>query len=492
MEMESRTLPSQAQHRRPPNASDTGEGRPEPQARPDVLLILNTEGIIRDATLANQFAHEDPETWIGHHWAETVSESDHERLRQMLEYACRHGVCAFHNVTQHFPSGFQTPVEYTTIHRDGHAGLLAIGKNLSVVAELESQLVEAQQVMERNYRKIREVETRYRLLFNSSRDAVLLLRASTLRIIDLNPAAAHTLGIALTEGKVATERRFSEALQAAERPVFDGLIQRLRERGKAPGVLLHFGRKHTPLVVRASLMTTAQEEVLLIQLTPAAAGPTVANASSPVQVEDLLEGGPDGFVVIDHEGIILHANRAFLTQTQMGSEVAVLGEHLGRWLGRPGADVSALLANVSRMGTIRLFSTVLHGELGAVAQMEVSAVGRGSKHGGIIGVFIRDIGRRLPAGDSGQGMNGLLESLTKQIGKTTLRKLVDDTVAVVEQRYIEAALDLTGGNRTAAAELLGLSRQSLYVKLARYMLEDDPHLLSAQHQVPAQIPTSQP
>lgn len=71
-----------------------------------------------------------------------------------------------------------------------------------------------------------------------------------------------------------------------------------------------------------------------------------------------------------------------------------------------------------------------------------------------------------------------MESLTKQIGKTTLRKLVDDTIAVVEQRYIEAALDLTGGNRTAAAELLGLSRQSLYVKLSRYCLEEDAKLLA--------------
>lgn len=490
--MEPRHSPSQAQHRRSLKASDTAEERQEHQSRPDLLLVLDAEGIIRHATLSNQFAHEGAAAWIGRHWAETVSESDRERLRMMLDHARESGVCAFRNVTQHFPSGLETPVEYTTIQRDGQGGLLAVGRNLSVVAELESQLVEAQQTMERNYWKIREMETRYRLLFNSSRDAVLVLRASTLRIIDLNPAAAHVLGIALTEGKVATERRFSEALQAEERPLFDGMVQRLRDRGKAPGVQLHFGRKQTPLVVRAALMNSAQEEVLLVQLTPASTGRTVANAAAPVHVEDLLEGGPDGFVVIDQEGNILHANPAFLTLTQLGSEAAVLGEPLERWLGRPGAGLTVLLANVLRMGAVRLFPTVLRGELGAVVQTEVSAVGRGDKQGGIIGVFIRDVGRRPSAGDAGKGMDGLLESLTKQIGKTTLRKLVDDTVAVVEQRYIEAALDLTGGNRTAAAELLGLSRQSLYVKLARYMLEDDPHLLSAQHPVSVQIPTAQP
>ena len=45
-------------------------------------------------------------------------------------------------------------------------------------------------------------------------------------------------------------------------------------------------------------------------------------------------------------------------------------------------------------------------------------------------------------------------------------------MSIVERRYIEAALELTGGNRTAAAELLGLSRQSLYAKLNRYGLDE--------------------
>ena len=54
-----------------------------------------------------------------------------------------------------------------------------------------------------------------------------------------------------------------------------------------------------------------------------------------------------------------------------------------------------------------------------------------------------------------------------------LRQLVKTTVDGVERHYVKAALDLVGGNRTAAAELLGLSRQSLYVKLSRYGFEDD-------------------
>jgi DNA-binding NtrC family response regulator len=45
---------------------------------------------------------------------------------------------------------------------------------------------------------------------------------------------------------------------------------------------------------------------------------------------------------------------------------------------------------------------------------------------------------------------------------------VGETVDTIERMCIEAALELTHNNRASAAEMLGLSRQSLYVKLRRF------------------------
>jgi len=45
---------------------------------------------------------------------------------------------------------------------------------------------------------------------------------------------------------------------------------------------------------------------------------------------------------------------------------------------------------------------------------------------------------------------------------------VRESTDVIEALCIEAALKLTGNNRASAAEMLGLSRQSLYTKLNRY------------------------
>ena len=70
------------------------------------------------------------------------------------------------------------------------------------------------------------------------------------------------------------------------------------------------------------------------------------------------------------------------------------------------------------------------------------------------------------------------EQLTQLVGRVSLREIVGETTDVIERMCIEAALNLTGNNRASAAEILGLSRQSLYSKLNRYGLgssdSDDP------------------
>ena len=62
--------------------------------------------------------------------------------------------------------------------------------------------------------------------------------------------------------------------------------------------------------------------------------------------------------------------------------------------------------------------------------------------------------------------------LTELLGRVPLKDIVGETTDLIEQLCIEAALELTQDNRASASEMLGLSRQSLYVKLRRYGLGD--------------------
>ena len=53
-----------------------------------------------------------------------------------------------------------------------------------------------------------------------------------------------------------------------------------------------------------------------------------------------------------------------------------------------------------------------------------------------------------------------------------VQEIVSQTTDVIERMCIETAIELTGNNRAAAAEMLGLSRQSLYVKLHKFGIQD--------------------
>jgi len=440
-------------------------------ARADVTLLLDMDGVIREVTLSNAMSEVGVEDWVGRPWVDTVVDVGSDKVQRMVEDARTSGVSAFRQVTQRFPSGLEIPMEYTTLLLGGRAGLLALGKNLLAVAELQSRLIAAQQALERDYWKLREVETRYRLLFEASLEAVLLLRAANLRIIEANPAAIRALGLSAQAAEGISGREFLPELVPAERESFQAMLHRAREQGKAPGILVHLGRDNKPWMTRASLMTSEPGQMFLLQLAPVGGAQPVPSCNDVVALEGLLERVPDGFVVIDRDGVIRQANQAFLDIVEVGAKSSVIGERLARWLQRPGADLAVLLANVHRYRLVKLFSTTVRGDLGTETDVEISAASDTDSDLNHVAIVLRDVSRRLQPPKNGRPLSAL-GPLTEQVGRTGLRKLVRDTVGVVERHYIKAALDLAEGNRTAAAELLGLSRQSLYAKLNRYGPQD--------------------
>ncbi|MEO1718781.1 MAG: helix-turn-helix domain-containing protein, partial [Pseudomonadota bacterium] len=90
-----------------------------------------------------------------------------------------------------------------------------------------------------------------------------------------------------------------------------------------------------------------------------------------------------------------------------------------------------------------------------------------------MGFVIRSVGGRLKGDISPRGaLPDAVEQMRDLVGRVPLKDLVRETTDIIERMCIEAALEITNDNRASAAEILGLSRQSLYVKLRRYGLDD--------------------
>lgn len=433
-------------------------------AQPDLTLHLDLEGVISNVEFANDIVGHDLSEWIGRPWADTVADVGSQKIDRMLEDARLRGVSAFRQINQKFPSGAELPMEYATVRLGRKGGLLAIGKSLAAVADLQSRLIAAQQAMEQDYWKLRDVETRYRLVFDASNDPIVLIRASNLHIVEANPAAMRALGLSSHTPNLLDE------LAPDEREPFQAMLYRVREHGKAPAILVRLAQKKDRWLVRASLMPGESGHIFMLQLTQVDSPKIASTSDVTVSINSFFDSAVDAMIVTDEEGIVQRANSAFLDLVQVGSGGSVVGERLGRWIEHPGADHSVLLATIRKNGPVRHFSTTIKGELGTPSAVEISAKPYNGDEPNHIGMVLREVGQRLPTAKMEKNLSLTVEALAEQVGKTPLRDLVKTTVDAVENHYIVAALQLTDGNRTAAAELLGLSRQSLYSKIHRFGL----------------------
>lgn len=443
-------------------------------AQPDISLGLDDEGIVREASLSAALPDETVDGWVGRSWSDLVGETSAHSVRRMVEDARSNGVSAFRLVVQRFPSGREISVEYTAFRSAGASGgMVALGKNVQAVSDLQSRLSAARQATERGYWKLRDVETRYRMLFDASSEAVLTIDGEEGRVVEANPAAVRALGL-------APGWDFAVDLSAAEKEKFAQMLARAREQGRAPGIVLHMGAEGAAWAVRASVMQGEPALRYLLHVSPA--GPRrTAEATPATGLAELVASLPDGFLVLDPQGVVLLANEAFAGMAQAGTAAAVQGRMLGQWLSEPGADAAALLDTLRRHPVSRLFRTTLHGDLGSVTDVELSAC----RHGGQLGIVVRDIGRRLPdtpaadtraaagppvvATPSGATPDpAVVDAAVAQLGQVPLLQAVRTAADAIERKMIRVALDRVDGNRTAAAELLGLSRQSLHTKLSRF------------------------
>ncbi len=441
-------------------------------AAADVALVVDRNGVIRDVACGtDEFAQESCKNWIGRPWVDTVTIETKPKIEALLRDAASKADRKWRQVNHAYGKGPDVPFSYSAVQVGDDGRIVAFGRDLRANAALQQRLVDAQQSMERDYWRLRHVETRYRLLFQLASEAVLVLDATTLKVIEANPAVGKLLGRAAEKfvGRIFPDGFNDEGTRAIQE-----MFAKVRTAVAVDDVRAKLTESGLEFIISASLFRQERSSSLLVRLAPVQAD--VAGASVPTSILRIVENAPDGFVVTDLEGKLLVANRAFVDLAQLSSEGQARGESLERWLGQSGVDFKVLVSNLHQHGSVRLFATTLRGEHGSTAEVEISAVAVPLAELPCLGFTIRNVGKRLGGRDvrASRELPRSVEQLTELVGRVSLKELVVETTDMIEKLCIEAALELTQDNRAAAAEMLGLSRQSLYVKLRRYGLGDLP------------------
>jgi transcriptional regulator PpsR len=433
----------------------------------DLQFALNDSGRIAAVASESALARElSRDTLIGQPWLELVSESDRKIAADCLQLAIAQADIAqtmdvrLSIVTDQEPVPLSCWVCSNSKDNAVHIACL----DLRSESNLRQQLVNAQRTLEQDYWSNRRLEARYRRMLEMVAEGFIVVDDLSGRVLEANGTATTLLE--LEEGALVG-RIFPVGLDAEG---VRALTELQRESRSTTGIVQGKLTTGTGETLNAGITCLRQgnETRLLIRL---------SETSDKTQREGMgdvsFQSAPDGILITDSAGVVIAANNAYLEMAGIQDIEQAAGRRADRWLGRSIVDLDVLMGNIQPDRPLQLFSSVLRTEFGTRIDIELSAVQIERQDQLSVLMFIRDVGRRIYADHTTDvHLPRSIEQITGRVGRVPLKQLVRESTDVIEALCIEAALKLTQDNRAAAAELLGLSRQSLYTKLRRFDIGD--------------------
>jgi transcriptional regulator PpsR len=443
----------------------------------DVVLIIDPDGVICDMSINNpDLGLDAQETWLHKHWADTVTIESRGKIAELIADAKNDQPLRWRELNHISHHGDAVLLRYAAMAA-GHDGrIIAIGRDFRASAILQQRLLQAQQSMERDYAQMRDAQSRYRSLFHMTAEAIVVVDGATRRVTEANPAADRLVG---GDGSLIG-KPFSRLFAPQSQEDASSMLSIAQASSSRIGSQMSLMANGVTLTASAALFRQDRASHFLVRITSLENSQVNVGDSSALMI-DAINRLPDGFVVTGPDLRILTVNASFLDMAHLPSLEQAKGQSLSQFLGRPGLDRNILHESLTRHGVISNFPTIMQTQFGETEDVDVCAVSVTDTQTPCFGFSIRRALRRdgVRALDRPQGPVDLPRTpadMSELVGRVSLKEIVRDTTDVVERLCIEAALELSGNNRASAAEILGVSRQSLYSKLHRFgigNLDDD-------------------
>ena len=436
----------------------------------DIAVMIDLKGSIK-SVLVNQSEqyYGDLSHWEGKNITKFLTMDSVPKIERALS-KLNSGKTILHSIELNHQDNakWQFPVRYNAHLVGQNDNILLLGRDLRSISETQQQLVKAQIAVEQSHEERKEYDAHYRSIFSTANEPIFILDAKTGKIRQANPAACTLLGedvgtllsepfgkfVAFKDKKNLTDKLATAAMSKTPFKVI------ISHNGQDTESSLH------PVIYRAS-----GQQVILVRLS---LEKNRANLNDPLSQNliSLYKNGTDGIVFTNASGVISYVNESFLEliNTAQGSEI--IGRSLGDFLSKGQIDLAVMLENVQRAGPMRIYSTDLKNDFGLKTAVEVSMTKISSNAAKQVSFVIRETSRAEPPGPIRPAIasNDNNPSISELVGSASLKEIVAETTDVIEKICIQTAVETTNNNKAAAAEMLGLSRQSLYVKLHKYGL----------------------
>lgn len=438
----------------------------------DVVLLVDQASIISQVYFANSdLSDYGLHKTVGQRLQDCVTIESVPKIDSMLSTDTHHHPVRGYQVNHKCSGKPDLPVVYSAYSAKDFPYTIVVGRDLRQQMVDQQRLVQTQMELEADYRELKEAETRYRTAFKVATVAYVMLDGERRTILDANPAASTLLsstgaplsGKSIRDLFVKEDRdRVGDAISEARHNPSPVDLDGVRiAKGEPVSLTIRSYRENGITNVLLAIWPADQDQESKRQRTERPAGGT------SVEIVDL----PEAVVLTDAEGLVLAANTLFLDLIHAPSLTQVLGRNIGSWFTSAAIDIRVLYTRLLDEPCVRGFTSTLTDTLAGENPVTLSARLNPSSNTVQLILIPQSAGTdrlTIPS----PGVSDQAEGFSALVGKVPLKDLIRESLDVIEKICIEAALDQTNNNRAYAAEILGLSRQSLYIKLRRHGLED--------------------
>lgn len=160
----------------------------------NVALVVDTSGVILRAAEGPVPLFAQCGAWEGRAWIDTVTGESRHKIARLLEEARTDGPTPPREANHPTRAGTDIPLVWTALRLGADGPILAVGRDLRSVSDIQRRFMDAQHEMERDYWQRRHAESRYRTIFHASGDAIVVVDAQSLEVLEANQSARVLIG----------------------------------------------------------------------------------------------------------------------------------------------------------------------------------------------------------------------------------------------------------------------------------------------------------
>lgn len=435
----------------------------------DISILLDRSGVIYDVFINRKFQiTSNTKKWLNKNIKDFLTFESIEKIENFLTSAWDKKSKATRPIELNHvdENNWEFPVEYTHTVIDEKSVLIS-GRDLKNIAEIQQQLISAQLSLEKEYERYRGYDTRFRVMLESSSENILILDANTGQITDANTLATKLLGFELV-ALINTDLHSILKNQDKET-----LLSNLKARDGQRSVNLNkytLKNGNIEVMIFPTVFRAHNDMLIVCKLEPITSNFSAAQ-EFVVALQIFYDNSPDGMIFTDRNGAITYCNESFLSMCDIPDSSDIQLKSLSEFLIRGSIDLKVLIDTIQSKGRLQFYKSKLRTNFGRFILVDISGTCLGINNNPAFAFVIKDTSRLDADRYSIDAVSEkALQNVMKLVGSAPLKELVADTSDVVERLCIETAIELTGNNRVAAADMLGVSRQSLYVKLRKYDL----------------------